>query len=124
MREQKREYLNILVENRQKTVDFSRAVSIFSLIIEVWRMGILKPNPKDKKNNDLRQYSLLAVVPTILIAGPGVGFFVGQWLDKKFDTNPLFLIIGIILGFGAAGLEIAKLVKRAESIDKEKNGTD
>ena len=87
-------------------------------------MGILKPSRKGKDNNDLRQYSLLAVVPTILIAGPGVGFFVGQWLDKKFDTNPLFLIIGIILGFGAAGLEIAKLVKRAESIDKEKNGTD
>ena len=87
-------------------------------------MGILKHNPKDKKDNDLRQYSLLAAVPTILIAGPGVGFFVGQWLDKKFETEPILLIIGIILGFGAAGLEIAKLVKRAESIDKEKNDTN
>ena len=105
-------------------VDFGRAVSIFSLIIEVWLMGILKPNTKGKKNKDLRQFSLLAAVPTILIAGPGVGFFVGQWLDKKFDTDPLLLIIGILLGFGAAGIEIAKLVKRAESIDKEKNDTE
>ncbi len=86
-------------------------------------MGILKPCRKDKKNNDLRQYSLLAAVPTILIAGPGVGFFAGQWLDSKFETDPLWLIIGIIFGFGAAGVEIAKLVKRAESIDKEKNDT-
>ncbi len=104
-------------------VDFNVVISIFPLIIEVRRMGILKPSRKDKKNNDLRQYSLLAAVPTILIAGPGVGFFVGQWLDKKFETDPLWLIIGIVIGFGAAGVEIAKLVKRAESIDKEKNDT-
>jgi len=86
-------------------------------------MGILKPSSKGKKNNDLRQFSLLASVPTILIAGPTVGFFAGQWLDKKFDTDPLFLILGLLLGFGAAGVEIARLVKRAESIDKEKNDT-
>ena len=104
-------------------VDFTTVNCIFPLIIEVRRMGILKPSRKDKKNNDLRQYSLLAAVPTILIAGPGVGFFVGQWLDNKFDTDPLWLLIGIVLGFGAAGVEIAKLVKRAESIDKEKNDT-
>ena len=104
-------------------VDFNVVISIFPLIIEVRRMGILKPSRKDKKNNDLRQYSLLAAVPTILIAGPGVGFFVGQWLDKKFETDPLWLLVGIVLGFGAAGVEIAKLVKRAESIDKEKNDT-
>ena len=87
-------------------------------------MGVLNPNPKNKKNNDLRQFSLLAAVPTLLIAGPGVGFFVGQWLDKKFETDPLFLIIGIILGFGAAGIEIANLVKKAESIDKESNDAE
>ncbi len=87
-------------------------------------MGILKQSPKDKKSNDLRQFSLLASVPTILIAGPAVGFFVGQWLDKKYETEPIFLIIGILLGFGAAGIEIARLVKKAESIDKEKNDTD
>jgi len=84
-------------------------------------MGILKDSSKGKKNNDLRQHSLLMMVPTILISGPAVGFFVGQWLDNKFDTDPLWLIIGIIIGFGAAGIEIAKLVKKAERIDKEKN---
>lgn len=87
-------------------------------------MGILKPSTNGKKNNDLRQFSLLAAIPTLLIAGPGVGFFAGQWLDKRFETEPLFVIIGIILGFGAAGVEIAKLVKRSESIDKEKNDTN
>ena len=87
-------------------------------------MGVLNPNPKDKKNNDLRQFSLLAAVPTLLIAGPGVGFFIGQWCDKKFQTDPICLIIGIVLGFGAAGIEIANLVKKAESFDKENNDTN
>lgn len=84
-------------------------------------MGVLKPNPKDKSRKDLSQFSLLAAVPTMLIAGPAVGFFAGQWLDKKFDTEPYLLILGIVLGFGAAGIEIYKLVKKAEQLDKEQN---
>lgn len=104
-------------------VDFGRADSIFSLIIEVWRMGILKTNPKGKKNKDLRQSSLLLMVPTMLIAGPLVGLFGGQWLDEKFDSDPIFLILGLIFGFASAGREIFKLIKKAESIEKEKDDT-
>ena len=82
-------------------------------------MGLLNPNPKDKSPRDLRQYSLLAAVPMILIAGPAVGFIIGRWADEKFDTEPLLVILGIILGFSAAGREIYKLVKKAENIAKE-----
>ncbi|MFC1475147.1 AtpZ/AtpI family protein, partial [Candidatus Zixiibacteriota bacterium] len=76
-------------------------------------------DPKDKSPRDLRQYSLLAAVPMILIAGPAVGFIIGRWADEKFETEPLLLILGIILGFSAAGREIYKLVKKAERIAKE-----
>lgn len=82
-------------------------------------MGILNPNPKDKPSRDLRQVSLLAVVPALLIAGPAVGFLIGRWADDKFETEPLLLIVGIILGFASAGREIYKLAKKAEAFDKE-----
>lgn len=82
-------------------------------------MGILNPNPKDKPSRDLRQVSLLAAVPALLIAGPAVGFLIGRWADDKFETEPLLLIVGIILGFASAGREIYKLAKKAEAFDKE-----
>lgn len=83
-------------------------------------MGILNPDPKKKSNRDLGAFSLLAAIPALLIAGPAVGFLAGQWLDKKFETEPLFLITGIVLGFASAGFEIYKLVKKAEHLQKRK----
>ena len=82
-------------------------------------MGILNPNPKNKSRSDLRQYSLLAAVPALLIAGPAVGFLIGRWADEKLKTEPYLLIVGIILGFASAGREIYKLVKKSESFAKE-----
>ena len=34
-----------------------------------------------------------------LVAGTGVGAFMGFWVDKWFDTKPLFFIVLFILGF-------------------------
>lgn len=87
-------------------------------------MGILNPNPNNKSRRDLGQLSLLASVPTILIAGPLVGFFVGQWLDKKLGSEPYLMILGLILGFVAAGVEIYNLVKKSESLGKEKDDNE
>ncbi len=84
-------------------------------------MGILNKSPKDKKNNDLIQTSVLMMVPAIMISGPLVGLFGGRWLDSKFDTEPILLIIGVILGFGSAGLETYKLIEKAEAFEKEDN---
>jgi ATP synthase protein I len=30
-----------------------------------------------------------------------IGIFGGRWLDRKFDSEPLFLIIGLLLGLAA-----------------------
>jgi F0F1-type ATP synthase assembly protein I len=84
-------------------------------------MGLLNRDTNGKSNKDLRQFSLLAAVPALLIAGPAVGFFVGQWADGKFGYESMFTIIGIILGFGAAGQEIYRLVKKAQSFEDEKD---
>lgn len=83
-------------------------------------MGLLNPDPNKKSNRDLRQVSLLAAVPALLIAGPAIGFLIGQWADNKFGTDPYLLIVGLILGFAAAGREIYRLVKKAQSFE-EKN---
>lgn len=82
-------------------------------------MALLSPGKKDGSSRDFRQISLLAAVPALLVAGPLVGFLAGQWLDGKFGTDPILMIIGVILGFGAAGVEIYGLVKKSSAMEKE-----
>lgn len=90
-------------------------------------MSLLKGPSGKKKDRDYRQISLLAAVPTILVAGPLVGYFLGQWADDSWGTEPYLMTLGVVLGFVAAGIEIAGLVKRSQAIEREKekdgNGT-
>ena len=42
----------------------------------------------------------------------GVPVLVGWWLDKKFATTPLWLIVGLCLGLLSTALDIYQLLKR------------
>jgi F0F1-type ATP synthase assembly protein I len=82
---------------------------------------MLRPGRKNKSDTDLRQIALLGAVPAILIAAPLVGFFMGQWADEKFATEPYLVIAGVVLGFAAAGREIYRLVRKSSAIEREKD---
>jgi len=82
-------------------------------------MGLLKPDQKGEKGKATRQLALLTAIPAILIVAPLVGFFIGDWVDAKAETAPLFTILGLILGFAAAALEIQVLIKRGTGPDNE-----
>jgi F0F1-type ATP synthase assembly protein I len=82
-------------------------------------MGLLKPDQKGEKGRAARQLALLTAIPAILAVSPLVGFFIGQWVDKKAETEPLFAIIGLIIGFAAAGLEIRALLKKSSDTENE-----
>lgn len=84
-------------------------------------------SPRDQKKKNGRSYaqiSLLAAVPGILIAAPLIGFFAGNWADQKFGTKPTLMIIGIVLGLISAGMEIYRLVKKAEKLGEEDRSDD
>ena len=40
-----------------------------------------------------------------------LGIWGGHWLDGKFNTNPLWLIIGSILGVAVAALGVFNMLK-------------
>ncbi|MFY9554058.1 MAG: AtpZ/AtpI family protein [Blastocatellia bacterium] len=42
----------------------------------------------------------------------GVPALIGWWVDKKYETRPLWFIIGLILGFVTTAVDIYKLMKR------------
>jgi F0F1-type ATP synthase assembly protein I len=40
-----------------------------------------------------------------------IGFIVGSYLDDRFRTGQLFLIIGLLIGIGAGIMGAARLIK-------------
>ena len=80
------------------------------------------PGGRGKKGIDMRQLALLSVIPALMVVAPLVGFFIGNWADGKFGTEPFLTILGLILGFASAGKEIYKVIKRvSQSKDENKN---
>ena len=53
-----------------------------------------------------------------------IGILGGMYLDRKFDTTPIFFWIGFALGIGAAIktiVNIAKILKKETAEDDDEN---
>ena len=56
---------------------------------------------------------------------PVAGLLIGRYIDNRFDTDPIFTIVLLILGFVAGARETASVIKKAnreESADKNDAG--
>jgi len=65
-----------------------------------------------------RQLAIATMIPVILVVAPLIGYYAGSWVDRKLDTGNVFMIIGLVLGFAAAGKEIYNLIKRSAKNSK------
>ena len=61
---------------------------------------------------------ILTTVPIVLLLGPVIGFFVGDWIDRKIHCYPWVTIIFIGLGFVASGRETVRLLKEVLKDDE------
>lgn len=72
-------------------------------------------NSENKKEgafySRVKQLGILTTIPIILLVGPAVGFFLGDWIDRKFQSYPWFTAGFVFLGFAAAGREVVRLLK-------------
>lgn len=57
------------------------------------------------------QIGILSTVPFILVGGPLLGFFIGDWLDRKYAWDPYGKLALILLGVAASVREIAQIIK-------------
>jgi len=73
------------------------------------------PSGKGPRSSGLRSAGLLLAIPTLLIVSPLVGFFLGSWLDRRFHTAPWLVIVGLVLGFVAAGRETYQIYRRYQA---------
>ncbi len=81
--------------------------------------------PGDKGSlSYVRSAGLLLAIPTLLIVSPLVGFFVGSWLDGRLKSTPWLSILGLLLGFAAAGRETHRIYRRYEQEERERAKRD
>ncbi len=83
----------------------------------------MKFDSPEKTGRWLRPIGILTAIPFVLMFGPLLGYFFGNWLDQKFDTTPWLMTLFVVLGFVAAGREVWGLIKRASrETDDDKDG--
>ena len=74
---------------------------------------------KDAYSRQVKQIGALTAIPIILLVGPFAGYFVGDWIDRKFQLHPWCTILFLIFGFVASGREIFRLLNQLLKEDKK-----
>ena len=59
----------------------------------------------------IRQVGTVTTIPMIFVAGPLVGYWLGQWIDRGFGTDPWGKVMGSILGFGASLKQVVTIIR-------------
>jgi len=60
-----------------------------------------------------------------MLAGPVGGYFLGNWLDNKFETSPYLMIICLLVGLITSIKETIKILRQlTKASDDEKNADD
>ena len=52
------------------------------------------------------EFAIVLFTTTIL------GVLAGLWVDDQMRTRPVFIVVGLLLGFGAGALAVRRLVTR------------
>lgn len=60
----------------------------------------------------------MSYIPLILAAGPLAGYFLGDYLEKKFGWPDFVEIIFAGIGFVSAAMETARIIKLVAKLEK------
>ncbi|WP_175637781.1 AtpZ/AtpI family protein [Metabacillus schmidteae] len=65
---------------------------------------------RQKKRHPLHAMGLMSAILSQLVGSILIGVFAGKWIDSYVKTEPLFLILGLLLGLAAGVYAMLKLV--------------
>jgi len=68
--------------------------------------------------SSLRSASLALAIPTLLVAGPLVGLFLGLWVGGALGHSRAGLAVGLLLGCAAAARETIRVIRRIQDQSK------
>jgi len=80
-------------------------------------------NPEKQEKTDKKLFTFATLAGMVgelgfIIAVPLlVAIIAGIWIDKKFSTTPLFMIVGIILAITTSTIAIGRKIKELNKIN-------
>jgi ATP synthase protein I len=66
----------------------------------------------DDNQKRIRQVGAFVTIPFVLAIPPIIGWFIGDWIDKKWGTGPYLMLLFLGLGFAAGIKEFIRILKR------------
>lgn len=81
-------------------------------------------DPRDRDRTKLEKYltrraqqtrsvGYATMIPTMMAAGPVLGFLLGNWLEGRYGHSPWFVVGGVILGSIASFRQVIRLLNRS-----------
>ncbi|MGG0716144.1 AtpZ/AtpI family protein [Robertmurraya massiliosenegalensis] len=66
---------------------------------------------KQNNRHPFQAFGLMSAILSQLVGSVLIGIFLGRWLDGQLRTEPLFLIIGLLLGLAAGIYAMLRLIQ-------------
>ncbi len=55
---------------------------------------------------------LASTAGIVLVVATFIGYFFGQWLDRKFGTGPWLMLLFTLMGMAAGFIEVFRIVRQ------------
>ncbi|WP_075983188.1 AtpZ/AtpI family protein [Bacillus massilinigeriensis] len=65
----------------------------------------------NKNRHPFQAMALMSAILSQLVGSVLIGIFAGRWLDGLVGTEPLFLIIGLLLGLATGIYAMLRLIR-------------
>ncbi len=69
----------------------------------------------------VRQIGIATTIPMVLAAGPLVGFWIGQWIDRRFGSEPWGVVIVALLGLAAGIKQVVHMIRQGINEETKKD---
>jgi ATP synthase protein I len=69
------------------------------------------------KRKPFQAMALMSQIVSQLVGCILIGIFAGRWLDHRWGTEPIFLIVGLLIGIGAGTYSMILSIRKFDSGD-------
>ena len=71
-----------------------------------------RPNALQRRARGMRAVGFYTAIPTMMVVGPVLGYFLGSWVEGRFGHAPWFVFGGVVLGGVASVRQVSLLLQR------------
>jgi F0F1-type ATP synthase assembly protein I len=66
----------------------------------------------EKRAKQIKDIGSYTLIPTMMLAGPAVGYGLGWLLEREFGGKPWVSVVGVLMGLAAAFQQIILLLRK------------